>query len=257
MAKNTQTFKVDQPRMRGTAIKNLQRTIKREFRHLGIDCPIKLDGIYGVATRSYVAALLRARGISRKLMEDGVTYELRQKIFNRQMTGAERKRFHAKTTKEYRQKLKKQWTPKKVHAPVATILADSWGYHPGVHDGIDVITKPAASLFAMVKAKVIDVRTGGWWGKAPSGDVSKGDGIVQLRVLEDVGPFKKGQHIGYGHCENPRVKVGDIVEAGDHIANAGLAVAWHIHLMVNNGTTTKGIGNIDPRKHLDYAVKHG
>ncbi len=94
-------------------------------------------------------------------------------------------------------------------------------------------------------------------GKAPSGDVRKGDGIVQLEVLESVGPFKKGMHIGYGHCEHARVRVGQVVQAGETIALAGLAVAWHIHLMMNNGSTTKGIGNIDPRKCLDYAVKNG
>ena len=109
----------------------------------------------------------------------------------------------------------------------------------------------------MVKSKVIDVRASGWWGKAPSGQVSKGDGIVQLEVLESVGPFKKGQHIGYGHCEHARVRVGQVVQAGETIALAGLAVAWHIHLMVNDGGTKKGIGTRDPRPHLDYSVKHG
>lgn len=251
------TFKVGSKVMKGSDVKAWQQLIDKEFRHLGIDCPIKKDGIYGVHTRSYTASLLKARGILLERMEDGVTPELRIKIRNRQMTAAETKRFHSKARQALRRRLKEQWRPKKVHAPVSSIIADSWDYHPGVHDGIDVICKPNAAVFAMVKGKVIDVRAGGWWGNAPSGDVKKGDGIVQLEILENVGPFKKGQHIGYGHCEHARVKVGDIVQAGEVIALAGLAVAWHIHLMLNDGSTNRGIGNRDPRAILEYSKKHG
>jgi murein DD-endopeptidase MepM/ murein hydrolase activator NlpD len=158
--------------------------------------------------------------------------------------------------KDYRARLRRSWDRADVHPPVAKILADTWGYHPPVHDGVDVICPPNAVLFAMCKAKVIDVRSGGWWGKAPSGDVTKGDGIIQLEVLENIGPFKKGHHIGYGHAEKATVKVGQTVNAGDVIGHAGLAVAWHVHLMYNDGSTKKGIGNIDPRPILDYSVGH-
>jgi len=253
----TRTLKVGSDLMKGSDVKAWQELIDREFKHLRINCPIKHDGIYGVHTRSYSAALLRARGISLRLMDTGITPDLRSKIRNRDLNATETKRFHAKTTQEYRAKLKKQWAPKKVHAPVSTILADSWGYHPGVHDGVDVICKPNAAVYAMVKCKIIDVRASDWWGQAPSGVVSKGDGIVQVEVLETVGPFKKGHHIGYGHCEHARVKKGDVVQAGEVIALAGLAVAWHIHLMYNDGSTTRGIGNRDPRAILEYAKKHG
>jgi murein DD-endopeptidase MepM/ murein hydrolase activator NlpD len=157
----------------------------------------------------------------------------------------------------YRGELRARWAEKKVHTPLTRILADTWGYHPPVHDGIDLICPANSPIFAMVKSKVIDVRAGGWWGKAPSGDVRLGDGIIQLEVLESVGPFKKGMHIGYGHAEKAKVRVGQTVEAGDVIGHAGLAVAWHIHLMVNNGRTTKGIGNINPEPLYRYAVKHG
>jgi murein DD-endopeptidase MepM/ murein hydrolase activator NlpD len=248
------TFKLGD---KGKDVKAFQQTLVREFKHLNLNPPIVVDGIFGHHTRVYTAALLRARGILTKAMEHGVTYELRKKIHDRVMTKAEKKRFHSKARQALRAHLREQWKTKKVHAPVSTIIADSWGYHPGVHDGIDVICKPNAACFAMVKSKVIDVRAGGWWGKAPSGDVAKGDGIVQLEVLENVGPFKKGMHIGYGHCESARVRVGQVVEAGEVIALAGLAVAWHIHLMMNSGGTTKGVGTMDPRKFLDYAVKNG
>lgn len=111
---------------------------------------------------------------------------------------------------------------------------------------------------AMVKSKIIDVRSAGWWGKSPSGPVSRGDGIVQMEVLESVGPFKKGMHIGYGHCEHARVKVGQVVQPGEVVALVGFAVAAHIHLMVNDGRFGKqGRGSQDPRPLLNYAVKNG
>lgn len=256
---STRTFQVGREVMRGSDVEAWQETIKKEFRHLGIrNCPIKTDGIYGVHTRTYTAALCRARGIkAKKAMAKGVTPELRIKIRNHELNVWEKRRYHSPGAKKYRKKLREQWRKKKVHAPVSSIIADSWGYHPGVHDGIDVICKPNAAVFAMVKGRVIDVRAGGWWGNAPSGDVKKGDGIVQIEVLESVGPFKKGYHIGYGHCEHARVKIGDVVQPGERIADAGLAVAWHVHLMYNDGSTTRGIGNRNPRRILEYAKKHG
>jgi murein DD-endopeptidase MepM/ murein hydrolase activator NlpD len=251
------TFKVGSKLMEGSDVKAWQELIDKEFRHLKINCPIKKDGVYGVHTRSYSSTLLIARGILVKEMEQGVTPELRTKIRNRQLTKTETKRFHSAARVKYRKELRERWAPKKVHKPISNILADSWGWHPGVHDGIDLICKPNAALYAVVKSKVIDVRAGGWWGNAPSGDVTKGDGIIQLEVLENVGPFKKGMHIGYGHAEHARVRVGEIVQAGEVIGLAGLAVAWHTHWMINGGDTNRGVGDRDPRKFLDYTKKHG
>lgn len=252
------TFKITAPHMTGADIKSWQQEIAAEFARMDIICPIKPDGIWGITSRSYNASLCHALGmIAGDVMAEGVTPELRVRIRNRRLTVQEIERFNDR--EQWRRDLRARYATatNKVARPVGKILEDSWGFHPGVHDGIDVITQPNAPLFAMVKSKIIDVRAGGWWGKAPSGDVTKGDGIVQMEILEAVGPFYKGYHIGYGHAEKPTVKVGDIVEAGDQVAHAGLAVAWHIHLMYNDGDTSKGIGNVDPRKILNYAVKHG
>ena len=253
------TYKIDTPPMRGQDIENWQREIKNEFARMDIECPIKVDGIYGVSTRSYTASLAHALGMTAGIvMRDGVTPALRTRIRNRDLTHEEQRRQTER--QDYRRDLRKRYESSAivdVHRPVTKIIEDSWGYHPGVHDGTDVICLPDAPIFAMIKSRVIDVRDRGWWGKAPSGDVSKGDGIIQLEILETVGPFKKGNHIGYGHAEHAKVKVGQIVEPGDAIGLAGLAVAWHIHLMYNDGSTNKGIGNIDSRLILDYAVKHG
>lgn len=254
------TFKIDSPAMRGSDITEWQKEIKDQFAEMDIKCPIKTDGIYGVSTRGYTASLAHALGMDAgKEMATGVTPNLRSRIRNRDLTHEEQRRMAER--QDYRRKLRNRWASAeitKVHRPVLKIVEDSWGYHPPVHDGVDVITLPDAKLFAMVKSKVVDVRDRGWWGKAPSGDVSKGDGIIQFEILESVGPFKKGHHIGYGHAEHAKVKVGQVVFPGDYIGHAGLAVAWHIHLMHNDGSVgNRGVGNLDPRPLLDYAVKHG
>lgn len=252
------TFKVTDPPMKGKDVKDWQVEVKKLFAKMKIDCPISADGIYGVGTRAYTAALCNANGLNAsKAMANGVTPELRTKLRHGNLTAAEKKLKAGPNRTAYRAKIRQAWKPKKVHPPVSKIITDDWGYHPGVHDGIDVVCPDNAACFAMVKSKVIDVRAGGWWGKNPSGDVAKGDGIVQLEVLENVGPFKKGQHIGYGHCEHARVRVGDVVNAGEVIALAGKAVIYHVHLMVNDGSTMKGIGNINPRPYLDYSIKNG
>lgn len=256
---STRTFKVP---TEGSDVKAWQDDIRKEFAQLGIICPIVSDGKYGTHTRAYTASLCTALGlIAEEVMKDGVTPKLRIRIRNRDLTEAEEKRMADR--QDYRRALRERYAAAAitgVHRPVAKIIEDSWGYYKGGHDGIDVICPPEAPIFAMVKSKVIDVRSADWWGKgaAPNPAVrAKGDGIIQLEILETVGPFKKGYHIGYGHAEHAQVVEGQIVEAGRKIGHAGLAVAWHVHLMYNTGNTEKGIGNLDPREILDYAVKYG
>lgn len=257
------TFVVDHDKpMTGNDVKAWQQSVKKLFKDMGIDCPIKTDGVFGPASRAFTADLVYAMGMAAKVqLKNGVTPQLRKKLRDKDLTLIQRKSMKAKSRTAYRARLRDRWSTKKVHAPVSHILTDSWGFHPGVHDGEDVITDGGVPTFAMVKCKVIDVRASGWWGLgAPSDPALKarGDGIVQMEVLENVGPFKKGMHIGYGHNENAVVKVGQVLKAGDHVASVGFANAWHIHLMINDGKVgTRGVGNLDPRKFIDYAVKNG
>lgn len=256
----SRTFKLtDGKPMRGDDVKEWQKDVKAGFKKMDIDCPIKIDGIYGQSSRGFSASFCEAMGlVTATAMKNGVTPELRVKLRNRKLSTAELNRKNSKARKDYRAKLRARWKKSHtdlVHAPISKIVTDDWGFVPGVHDGIDVTSdRVGAAAFAMVRAKVIDVRAGNW-ARPPA--TSIGDGIVQLEVLDNNGPFKKGQHIGYGHVEHARVKVGQIVQPGEVIALVGSAVTPHIHLMVNDGKTTKGIGNINPRKHLDYAIKHG
>jgi len=261
-------FKVGRETMHGDDVKAWQDDVKRLFKDMGIDCPIKSDGDYGVATRGATASLCRAMGLESagKAMEHGVTPELRIKLRNKKLTAVENNCFHSAERVEYRKDLRARWnTP--VHAPTRGIITDDWGFHPPVHDGIDVVTRVEQPIFAMIKSKVIDVRSSGWWGKGAPSDPklrAKGDGIIQVEVLESVGAFKKGDHIGYGHCEKACVREGQTVVAGQPLGMLGFANAWHIHLMLNDGKVGRnsdgnplGVGNKDPRACLNYALKHG
>jgi murein DD-endopeptidase MepM/ murein hydrolase activator NlpD len=149
---------------------------------------------------------------------------------------------------------------KPVAAPFAKVLADSWGWHPGVHDGLDLIVEPHAVLHSMCDGRVVRADPGGWWGLgAPKDPVlkAKGDGIIIVRCTVTAGPFEPGLNICYGHAENAKVQAGQAVKAGDVLGEAGFANAWHTHLMVNDNTDTRGVGDRDPRPFYDYARKHG
>lgn len=257
------TFKIQSPLMHGEDVQAWQMEIAAEFEKLDIHCPIEPDGHYGVGSRSYTASLCHALGMNATdAMKDGVTPQLRTKIRQRQLTREEHQRYMSVEYIDYRRTLRKRWTSpgNAVHTPVAKILQHSWGYHPGVHDGVDVICLPNAPIYAMCRARVIDVRAEGWWGLGAPSDPelkAKGDGIIQLEVLVDVGPFAKGHHIGYGHAEGAVTHFGEVVEAGTHLGHAGLANAWHVHLMHNDGHAgLHGIGNLDPEPLLNYTIDH-
>lgn len=262
---SSRTFKLEHRHMTGHDVKGWQQDVKTIFkREFKINCPIVVDGDYGLATRSYTADLVTAMGLSPKVrMKSGVTPELRSLLRNNDLTAAQKAQRDSKTRKAFRAKLKEQYARArvgKVHTPVMTIVTDSWGWHPGQHDGVDIITKPDPLIFAICEAKVVDVRSEGWWGLGAPTDPKikgKGDGIIQIEATKSVGPIKKGMHIAYGHAEKALVKVGQTVHAGQPLGHAGLARAWHIHFMVNKGEVgLRGVGTIDPRPIIDYAVKN-
>ncbi len=154
-----------------------------------------------------------------------------------------------------------------VSPPVEPVLADSWGYHRGIHDGIDLIANWRDEVTAVCDGVIVDARASGWWGNGarPSSGhpISDGDGIVQLRCTISSGPFVPGLVFGYGHTERATVKVGQRVKAGQIIGHIGWANAPHIHFMANRGHERRpdgsylGIGTHDPRPYLDWAKKHG
>lgn len=250
---STREFRVRDPHMKGADVSDFQRRLNAQFEQWGWNHRTVVDGDYGAATRADAALVLHGLGYDRG-RAGNVTAEVRRLIRTRKRNAKQ----HARWAKRlgWRRRQKKRFAVN-VAAPLNKITADSWGYHPGVHDGIDLICPAESPIFAMVKSTVVRADTGGWWGKAPSGDVSKGDGIIVLRVLENVGPFRKGMNLCYGHAEHPVVRVGQTVNAGQVIGRAGLAVAWHIHLMVNDNADVRGVGDRDPRPFYEFAVKNG
>jgi murein DD-endopeptidase MepM/ murein hydrolase activator NlpD len=256
----SRTFKVDSPLLHGDDVEGWQRDLRARFRRWKWDDTlVRLDGVYGPKTRAYTAKVLYGLGISRSKMKHGVTPALRTKVRHGKLSPTERLRMMRRAS------WRRANQTKRVAAPVRPVLADSWGWHPGVHDGLDLICEKDSPLFAMVRSRVIRVSSSGWWGKAPSGDVTLGDGIVMLECLDDVGPFRKGMVIGYGHAEHACVNERQIVKPGQQIALAGLAVVSHVHLMAASskaavGTTPdgkpRGVGTIDPEPLYRWAMKH-
>jgi murein DD-endopeptidase MepM/ murein hydrolase activator NlpD len=236
--------------MEGEDILAWQHHLNRRLRAWHINYQVGVDGDYGPESERWSRRVLYGSGLSNADW-NGVTPDARFKSRHldsrtpEELAAAARRR-------DWRRRLRRKFKSGKVHTPVEKIITSSWGYHPGVHDGVDLICPADAKIFAVCRARVIDVRAGGWWGNNPSGDIAKGDGIIQLEALESHGPLKKGMHIGYGHAEHAQVEVGQIVEPGQVLGRAGLAVAWHVHFMVNDGSQgTRGIGNLDPRLCLN------
>lgn len=254
-----QTFTVG-GRQDEDAVREWQRTLNLQLGRWGAGRnALKVDGVYGVGTRAVTADVLRGLGIEQDRMRHGVTPWLRTKVRERRLSVVERARYARR--KGVRREVVARLTGR-VHRPLAHVITDSWGWHPGVHDGVDLICASDALLFAMCDGVVVRADPSGWWGKAPSGDVSKGDGIIIIRCSISDGPFRPGLHICYGHAEHARVKVGSKVRAGQVIGRAGLAVVPHVHLMVNGlradaSGFVRGVGDRDPRPFYDYARKRG
>jgi murein DD-endopeptidase MepM/ murein hydrolase activator NlpD len=254
------TFKLTSPLMDGGDIRGWRTTIRGTFEGWGIDYPLASGDTYDAATRAATSTLLYALGIAQSEMVDGVTPELRIKVRNRRLSAAERLRMAARVN--WRRRLRSKYGRRGgVAPPVAKIIEDSWGYHPPVHDGLDVICHEKAPLYAMCDGEIIRADAGGWWGKGarPSAGhpVSEGDGVIVLRCGVDRGPFRRGLNIVYGHAEGPLVKAGTTVSAGRQIGHAGWANTPHIHLCVNGRDDDRGVGDRDPRPFLDYAVRNG
>lgn len=262
------TFKLQKPPVKGDDVKSWEKELKALFADIGIRAPIVANGVYADIDRSYARSFVYAIGLDpNSVLKDGVTPEVRIALrhWHERITPAQAKALENR--KDWRHRLRQRYhdLEQKDQGQVSTfldkLLADSWGYHPGVHDGIDLISLPDVPIHAPFDCEVIDVRDRGWWGLgAPSNPVlkAKGDGIVQLKILENVGPVKKGWHIGLGHAEKARVKVGQRVPAGTWVANTGFANAWHIHCVLNDGTVgLRGIGNLNPQAMVDYTIKHG
>jgi murein DD-endopeptidase MepM/ murein hydrolase activator NlpD len=147
-----------------------------------------------------------------------------------------------------------------VSLPVDPILQSSWGYHPGVHDGVDLITDGDDTIVAICDGTVLRASSSGWWGKGARASgghsISEGDGVIVLRCSINEGPFQSGTNFVYGHAEHPTVKPGQRVKAGQRLGRAGFANAWHIHFCVNRRFDDRGVGDHDPMPYVEYARRN-
>lgn len=251
---------VQSPHMRGKDVEEWQRTLNRVFNAWRVDYQVKVDGDYGVTTRDATATVLYGLGILHRAMVNGVTPALRSKVRNEKTDRTAKERERSRRRASWRAELRRKHQHRAVASPLVKILQHSWGYHPGVHDGVDLICSPNAVGHAICDARVLRADAGGWWGLGAPADPAvraKGDGIVVLECLVDLGPFRKGLRFCYGHAEHPLVKPGDLVKAGQPICRAGLANAWHFHFMVNGRRDDRGVGDRDPWPFIAYAMKYG
>jgi murein DD-endopeptidase MepM/ murein hydrolase activator NlpD len=183
-------------------------------------------------------------------MDEGLTGYWRSKLRNDDRSEHEESLFRSQERQDYRAALRTRFEHIDVCYPVPNLITDDWNWHGTLHDGVDLICPNSQSVLAICKAKVIRAENG-WSGLyAP-----RGDGIVILECLIDSGPFFKGLCFGYGHAEGFAVTRGETVEAGELVAHAGFANAWHLHFMANGGGFPKAIGHgdRDPMPFLDYA----
>lgn len=255
------TFKLQQPHMEGTDISIWQQWCNKQMTEVwNINYTVNVDGDYGQATRDITASICHGIGLSSaaEAMQDGVTPELRIKLRNKNLSSDELARFRER--EPYRDALRRKWDRKDTAPPLLKIVSSSWGYHPPVHDGVDLICLPNADIFAICTGKVVRVWKDDWWGKGAPKDEnvkSKGDGIIVIQCGINAGPFRKGLYFGYGHAENACVKVGDSVNAGDRLGKAGLANAWHVHFMVTDDQRNPpgGTGDRDPMPFVNYACE--
>lgn len=261
------TYRVQTPHITGHGVADWQRLLNAKVAHWGVNYAIKVDDDYDVATRDLAATVLHGMGIAQDEMSHGVTPELRTKVRNARLTSDEQARYDSRAA--WRKRLAAKHEGAGFASPLARIIGHSWGWTPdklkvkgggAVHDGVDLICGDKAPLFAICRAKVLRADASGWWGKGahPSAGhpVSDGDGIIVLQSLVTAGPFKTRTRLCYGHAEGAVVKVGQTVEAGQHIGHAGFANASHAHFMVHSRDDARGIGDVDPWPYVAYAIEH-
>lgn len=113
------TFTIRSPLMRGDDIKAWQRELRQQFDGMNIDYEIKVDGVYGEATRDATETLLYALGIAQSALDHGLTPWLRVKIRDRQLNTAELRRMKERTG--WRRRLRKKHAKPKASQPQAAL----------------------------------------------------------------------------------------------------------------------------------------
>jgi murein DD-endopeptidase MepM/ murein hydrolase activator NlpD len=250
------TLKITLPHMTGDVVEQFQRDCNTRLKAWGVNYQLEVDGDYGQATRDVGKSLLYGLGVDEGNDFDGISPADRLKIRHGFERLSDEEKVRWKDRKDWRERFAAKYSSDDLHTPITNIISSAWGWHPGVHDGVDLICDPNAPLLAICDGEIVRADAGGWWGKgAPLDPVLKarGDGIIVLRSTTDHGIFRPGLNFCYGHAESPVVRKGDRVKAGDRIGTAGFANAWHAHFMVNDRSDALGLGDRDPMPYVRFA----
>jgi murein DD-endopeptidase MepM/ murein hydrolase activator NlpD len=251
--------------MEGADVKAWQEWLNGHLEFWHVPFMIPTDGHYGPLTRSVSKSVAYGMGIDTgTIVEHGVTAALRSKMRNADLSTAELVRAQQRR-EDWLPRYRERFERKNVSTPTPVILESSWGWHPGVHDGVDLIAPWKNPCLAICTGIIVRADAEGWWGSnpkpSPGHPVSDGAGIVILESSTDAGPFKRGLHFGYGHAKPvDGVKKGTLVRAGEMIGRVGFANAAHIHFMVNDDKPVsgfyRGVGDRDPMPYVDYARRN-
>jgi hypothetical protein len=114
---------------------------------------------------------------------------------------------------------------------------------PGhIHAGLDVGVPHGTDCTAPIDGTITYVSNTGF---------GVAGGMVHLRADSTIAGLRRGDKIGWGHCTNAKVKVGDKVKAGTVVAKSNGSPA-HVHfVLINKDGGGNGIdGNADPSAFL-------
>lgn len=140
---------------------------------------------------------------------------------------------------------------------IGGVFGENRGDH--IHAGLDIDCPLGSPCIAPVDGRIVNFATDHDF--APSEGAQGGGGMIQFQFLQDLGPIKKGDVIGWGHVFHVYANVGDSVKGGQKIASSGETTfngAEHVHLIYQSpespGTED---GTDDPAPIYTYLRTNG
>ena len=114
----------------------------------------------------------------------------------------------------------------------------------GHHQGVDFACPVGTPIYSPVNGKVVGVGQIQTWGPA----------FGRHAVIIEFKYKKKTYWLLLAHCSSDRVKIGDVVFAGQHVANSGAegnVSGPHLHLEVQTTRWWSKIKDVNPQFVLD------
>lgn len=154
-------------------------------------------------------------------------------------------------------------TGPKIYAPIGGKPVEFGGYfgearETHTHMGLDIDCPVGTPCIAPVDGRIVNFAQD--HGFAPGEGAKEGGGMIQFQFLQDVGPIKKGDVIGWGHVFHVYAQVGETVKAGQKIASSGETTfnhAAHVHFIYQSPATGEMDGSDDPKPVYEYLRTNG